>query len=66
MMEMLTGPWPSYHSRTITQEFGIVHTHRSFKGMLDIFKDFLYYHALDQGKTVVLCEGEHDCPCGSP
>src|SRR5690348_14817195 len=54
---LITNPhYPTSFSflRTITQEFGLAQTHRSFKGLLDLFKDFLYLHALDQGQTVVL------------
>ena len=54
---LITNPnYPTANSflRTISQEFGIGKTDRSFKGMLDIFKDFLYAQALDDGRTVVL------------
>jgi len=54
---LITNPnYPTANSflRTISQEFGVGKTDRSFKGMLDIFKDFLYAQALDDGKTVVL------------
>src|SRR5215204_4971182 len=54
---LITNPnYPTANSfiRTISQEFGTGKTDRSFKGMLDIFKDFLYDQSLDQGKTVVL------------
>ena len=47
-------PTPMALLRTIMQEFGIKHTHRSYKGMIDIFKDFLAFHALQNNKTVVL------------
>ena len=47
-------PTPNSFLRTIAQEFGTESTHKSFKGMLDIFKNFLYAHAVENGKTVVL------------
>ena len=53
---LLTNPsYPTPYSllRTIGQEFG-TRTHKSFKGMLDIFKDYLYAEALSNNKTVVL------------
>ncbi len=54
---LLTNPnYPTPFSllRTIAQEFGIKITHKSYKGMLDIFKDFLFAEAIDNDKTVVL------------
>lgn len=54
---LLTNPnYPTANSllRTIAQEFGTPRTHKSFKGMLDILKAYLFEQALDQGKTVVL------------
>jgi general secretion pathway protein A len=54
---LLTNPnYPTPFSllRTIAQEFGIKITHRSYKGMIDIFKDFLFMEAIDNDKTVVL------------
>ena len=47
-------PTPNSLLRTIAQEFGTPATHKSFKGMLDIFKTYLFTQALEQGKTVVL------------
>ena len=47
-------PTPNSFLRTIAQEFGTPRTDKSFKGMLDIFKEFLFAQALEQGKTVVL------------
>lgn len=40
--------------RTIAQEFNTPRTDKSFKGMLDIFKSYVFSQAVDQGKTVVL------------
>jgi type II secretory pathway predicted ATPase ExeA len=54
---LLTNPnYPTQNSllRTIAQEFGTPRMDRSFKGMLDVFKQFLIDKALDQGKTVAL------------
>src|SRR5438270_4068865 len=54
---LLTNPsYPTANSllRTIAQEFGTPRTHKSFKGMLDILKEYLYLEALDNHKTVVL------------
>jgi general secretion pathway protein A len=47
-------PTPNSLLRTIAQEFGTTRTDKSFKGMLDIFKAYLFEQAMDQGKTVVL------------
>ena len=47
-------PTPNSFLRTIAQEFGTERTDKSFKGMLDIFKAWLFTQAVDQGKTVVL------------
>jgi general secretion pathway protein A len=47
-------PTPNSLLRTIAQEFGTPRTDKSFKGMLDIFKGFLWYQAVEQGKTVAL------------
>lgn len=47
-------PTPNSLLRTIAQEFGTPRTDKSFKGMLDIFKAYLFEQAIDQGKTVVL------------
>jgi general secretion pathway protein A len=54
---LLTNPsYPTPFSllRTIAQEFNTPKTDKSFKGMLDVFKDYLYTHAVNEGKTVVL------------
>jgi general secretion pathway protein A len=54
---LLTNPsYPTANSllRTIAQEFGTPRTHKSFKGMLDIFKAYLFEQAVADGKTVVL------------
>jgi type II secretory pathway predicted ATPase ExeA len=54
---LLTNPnYPTPYSflRTITQEFDTHRTDKSFKGTLDIFKNYLLTQALEQGKTVVL------------
>src|ERR687888_1435568 len=54
---LLTNPnYPTQNSllRTIAQEFGTPRMDRSFKGMLDVFKQFLIEQALQQGRTVVL------------
>lgn len=54
---LLTNPnYPTQNSllRTIAQEFGTPRMDRSFKGMLDVFKQFLIDQALDQGKTIAL------------
>src|SRR5918992_6292055 len=47
-------PTPNSLLRTIAQEFGTPRTDKSFKGMLDIFKAYLFQQAVDEGKTVVL------------
>src|SRR5687767_260543 len=47
-------PTPNSLLRTIAQEFGTPKTDKSFKGMLDLFKAFLYEQALEQGRTVTL------------
>jgi general secretion pathway protein A len=47
-------PTPNSLLRTIAQEFGTERSHKSFKGMLDIFKEFLITEAGQNGKTVVL------------
>ncbi len=54
---LLTNPnYPTANSllRTIAQEFGVPKTDKSFKGMLDLFKAYLFQQAVDEGKTVVL------------
>ena len=43
---------PNAFLRTIAQEFGTERTDKSFKGMLDIFKTFLYAQAAENGNTV--------------
>lgn len=40
--------------RTIAQELGTERSSKSFKGMLDLFKDHLWQKATTEGKTVVL------------
>src|SRR5579859_5502638 len=47
-------PTPNSLLRTIVQEFGTGRSDRSFKGLLDIFKEFLLQKALREDKTVVL------------
>ncbi|MGD9893500.1 MAG: ExeA family protein, partial [Dehalococcoidia bacterium] len=47
-------PTPNSLLRTIAQEFGVPKTDKSFKGMLDLFKAYLFQQAVDEGKTVVL------------
>ena len=57
LVSLLTNPsYPTANSflRTIAQEFGTPKTDKSFKGMLDIFKAYLFAQAVEQGKTVVL------------
>src|SRR5919197_5780503 len=54
---LLTNPnYPTQNSllRTVAQEFGTQRTDKSFKGMLDIFKQYLFAQAIAAGKTVVL------------
>lgn len=47
-------PTPNSLLRTIAQEFHTEKTDKSFKGMLDIFKAYLFRTAVDEGKTVVV------------
>jgi general secretion pathway protein A len=47
-------PTPNSFLRTIAQELGTAKTDKSFKGMLDILKDYLFEQAVTQGRTVVL------------
>src|SRR3972149_6084443 len=47
-------PTPNSLLRTIAQEFGTGRTDKSFKGMLYIFKAYLFQKAIDEQKTVVL------------
>src|SRR5712692_9664253 len=47
-------PTPNSLLRTIAEEFGMSKTDKSFKGMLSLFKAFLFEQAIEQGKTVVL------------
>src|SRR5712692_3055555 len=47
-------PTPNSLLRTIAQEFGTPRMDKSFKGMLDVFKGFLFEQGLQQNKTVVL------------
>ncbi len=51
-------PTPNSFLRTIAQEFGTPRTDKSFKGMLDIFKEYLFAQAIAEGKTVVLIVDE--------
>jgi general secretion pathway protein A len=54
---LITNPnYPTANSflRTIAQELGVPKTDKSFKGMLDLFKVYLYRQAMEDGKTVVL------------
>src|SRR3972149_11889837 len=43
-------PTPNSLLRTIAQEFGTPRTDKSFKGMLDIFKEYLFAQAMAEGK----------------
>ena len=57
LVSLLTNPsYPTANSflRTIAQEFGTPRMDKSFKGMLDIFKAFLFEQAVEEKKTVVL------------
>lgn len=47
-------PTPNSLLRTIAQELGTPQTNRSFKGTLDLFKEYLWAKAAVEGKTVVL------------
>ncbi len=47
-------PTPNSFLRTIAQELGTSRTDKSFKGMLDILKDYLFEQAVSNGRTVVL------------
>lgn len=47
-------PTPNSLLRTIAQELGTPRTHRSFKGTLDLFKEYLWETAVNQDRTVVL------------
>ena len=54
---LITNPnYPTANSflRTIAQEFDTGRTDKSFKGMLDILKIYLYDQSVTQGKTTVL------------
>jgi len=54
---LITNPnYPTQFSflKTINAEFGIARTDKSFRGTLDLFKDFLFDQAMDQRRTVVL------------
>ncbi len=51
-------PTPNALLRTIIQEFQLPRTARAYKDNLDLFKAYLYDHALKQGKTVVLIMDE--------
>lgn len=57
LSSLLINPnYPTQNSllRTIAQELGTPHMSRSFKGMLDNFKEYLWSQAAVEGKTVVL------------
>src|SRR5215216_1939788 len=47
-------PTPNSFLRTIAQEFDTERTDKSFKGMLDILKAYLFAQAVERGRTVVL------------
>ena len=47
-------PTPNSLLRTIAQELGTPRTSKSFKGMLDLFKEHVWQKAGTEGKTVVL------------
>src|SRR5690349_7752485 len=47
-------PTPNALIRTIIQEFALPRPGRSYKDNLDLFKMYLFEHAYEQGKTVVL------------
>ncbi|MGE3075149.1 MAG: ExeA family protein [Dehalococcoidia bacterium] len=49
-----SSPTPNSLLRTIAQELGTPRTSKSFKGMLDLFKEHLWEKAATEGKTVVL------------
>jgi general secretion pathway protein A len=54
---LITNPsYPTAYSflRTIVQEFDVGRSDKSFKGMLDILKQYLYEQAVTSGRTVVL------------
>ncbi len=54
---LVTNPsYPGSYSllRTIAQEFGLPRMGRSYKDMLDIFKEFLLTEGVERGRTVVL------------
>src|ERR1700694_2570591 len=46
-------PTPNSLLRTIAQELGTEKTDKSFKGMLDIIKDYLFTKAVTEGRTGV-------------
>ncbi len=57
LSSLLVNPnYPTANSllRTIAQELGTPQTSRSFKGTLDLLKDYLWAKAVDEGRTVVL------------
>jgi general secretion pathway protein A len=57
LSSLLVNPnYPTANSllRTIAQELGTPQTSKSFKGMLDLFKDHLWAKAAEGGQTVVL------------
>lgn len=47
-----SSPTPNCLLRTIAQELGTPRTSKSFKGMLDLFKEHLWEKAATEGKTV--------------
>ena len=54
---LITNPsYPTAYSflRTIVQEFNVGRSDKSFKGLLDLLKQYLYAQGVDQGQTVVL------------
>src|SRR5215217_6726651 len=58
---LITNPnYPTQFSflKTINSEFGITRTDKSFRGTLDLLKDFLFDQAMENGRTVVLIVDE--------
>src|SRR3954447_9805168 len=54
---LITNPnYPTTNSllRTIIQEFQLPKTSKAFKENLDIFKEYLYYQAVENNKIIVL------------
>lgn len=57
LSSLLVNPnYPTANSllRTVAQELGTPQTSKSFKGMLDLFKEHLWHKAAIEGQTVVL------------